>query len=152
VSPAHTPGDLLANPPPPGPHAPQAMPRSAIPHTPATRRLSIDARCTVCGGTRSHVVCTTTTDCGTGRVRRRACLDCDNRWWTVQPQELAIPDNALAWTNRAPTMGNELAATLQPLFATLLDWQKQHTGLEPRLMQLRNWQRSKQRKGPQAAA
>ena len=119
------------------------MPRTATPHTPAARRLSIDARCTTCGGSHSHVVHTATTDCGTGRIRRRACLDCGNRWWTVQAQELAIPDHSLAWVGRCPTMSHELVATLQPLFQTLLDWQQRHTGLAPRWMQHRTWQRTK---------
>lgn len=117
------------------------MPRTAPAHTPATRRLSVDARCTVCGTARSHVVHTTTTDCGTGRIRRRHCLDCGNRWWTVQPQELVIPDHALAWTGRCPTLATSVAASLRPLFASLLAWQQQHTGIAPHWLQHRVWQR-----------
>lgn len=128
------------------------MPRTAPAHTPATRRLSIDARCTTCGGTRSHVVHTTTTDCGTGRIRRRACLDCGTRWWTVQPQELVIPDQALAWKGRCPTLATSVATTLQPLFASLLAWQQQHTGIAPRWLQHRSWQRKSRPSKTQATA
>jgi hypothetical protein len=128
------------------------MPRIAPAHTPATRRLSIDARCTTCGSTRSHVVHTTTTDCGTGRIRRRHCLDCDTRWWTLQPQELVIPDHGLAWRGRCPTLATSVAITLQPLFASLLDWQQQHTGIAPRWLQHRAWQRQSRVRKAQAIA
>lgn len=32
-----------------------------------------------------------------GAVRRRACLQCDHRWYTLQPPEALLPNHRIEW-------------------------------------------------------
>lgn len=56
-------------------------------------------RCPECNSSRLHVV--STTSCADGRVvRRRNCLICSHRFYTIQQVELLLPKDAFRWVER----------------------------------------------------
>ena len=58
----------------------------------------MSARCPDCNSTNVRVVVTSPTGDGTV-VRRRKCLVCDHRWYTVQAPEQILPKQQVQWTN-----------------------------------------------------
>ena len=59
----------------------------------------IQADCPNCGNTRTRVVCTKRDPDGV-IMRRRHCLICEHRWYTMQYPEVAINNNEIKWVGR----------------------------------------------------
>ena len=57
------------------------------------------AECPKCGQPRSRVVCTKRDDSGV-LIRRRHCLICEHRWYTMQYPEVAINNSEIKWVGR----------------------------------------------------
>jgi len=56
-------------------------------------------RCPECSSSRLTVV--STSSCADGRVvRRRQCLICDHRFYTIQQLEVLLPKEAFRWVER----------------------------------------------------
>lgn len=55
------------------------------------------SNCPECGSMRTEVVTTSTKTKDGTRVRRRHCLICDHRWYTIQPPERVIDSSRLKW-------------------------------------------------------
>ena len=56
-------------------------------------------QCPECGSRQLRVVLTTNTK-EKEVVRRRRCLRCDHRWYTLQPPERVLEGMAVSWSNR----------------------------------------------------
>jgi transcriptional regulator NrdR family protein len=56
-------------------------------------------KCPNCGSIRVGVVLTDLTDTE-HRIRRRRCLICDHRWYTVQPPEQLINPADIRWPDK----------------------------------------------------
>ena len=56
----------------------------------------IQADCTECGQGRTRVVCTNRAADGV-TIRRRRCVVCDHRWYSIQYPEVAISDREVRW-------------------------------------------------------
>lgn len=55
--------------------------------------------CPECGSSRSSVVLSRDTVEG-NRIRRRVCLSCEGRWYSVQPAEKVVPAWAVSFSGR----------------------------------------------------
>jgi len=55
--------------------------------------------CPDCGSSRSSVVMSRDTVEG-HRIRRRVCLNCEKRWYSLQPAEKAVPSWAVSFEGR----------------------------------------------------
>lgn len=54
--------------------------------------------CEKCGSSESRVVLTKRSPQGL-LIRRRRCLDCNHRYYTVQPFETVVPSHEVLWVN-----------------------------------------------------
>jgi len=56
----------------------------------------IQADCPECGQGRTRVVCTKRTPDGV-TIRRRRCVACEHRWYSIQYPEVAVEDGEVKW-------------------------------------------------------
>jgi len=56
----------------------------------------IQADCPKCGDIRTRVVCTKRTS-DKITIRRRRCIICEHRWYSVQYPEVAVSDHEIKW-------------------------------------------------------
>jgi len=56
----------------------------------------IYADCPNCNVARTRVVCTKRAPDGV-TIRRRRCVICDHRWYTIQYPEVAVSDHEIKW-------------------------------------------------------
>jgi len=56
----------------------------------------IQADCPECGQGRTRVVCTKRATDGV-TIRRRRCVICDHRWYSVQQPEVPVSDHEIKW-------------------------------------------------------
>ena len=56
----------------------------------------IQAACPKCDETRTRVVLTKRTKDGV-TIRRRCCINCEHRWYSVQYPEVAVKDEEVKW-------------------------------------------------------
>ncbi len=56
----------------------------------------IQADCPECGNTRTRVVCTKRSKDGI-TIRRRFCLKCEHRWYTIQYPEVVVKSGEVKW-------------------------------------------------------
>jgi len=56
----------------------------------------IQADCPKCGHIRTRVVCTKRTN-DKLTIRRRNCIACDHRWYSVQYPEVPVSDHEIKW-------------------------------------------------------
>ena len=59
----------------------------------------IQADCPECGEGRTRVVCTRRDNIGVF-IRRRHCLTCDHRWYTMQYPEVSIKNREVKWVGK----------------------------------------------------
>ena len=56
----------------------------------------IQADCPECGQGRTRVVCTKRTPDGV-TIRRRRCVACEHRWYSIQYPEVPVLDQEIKW-------------------------------------------------------
>jgi len=56
----------------------------------------IQAACPKCAEVRTRVVCTKRASDGV-TIRRRRCVKCDHRWYSIQYPEVAVKDGEVKW-------------------------------------------------------
>ena len=56
----------------------------------------IQADCPKCGRGRTRVVCTKRTPDGV-TIRRRRCVACEHRWYSIQYPETPVSDHEIKW-------------------------------------------------------
>ena len=56
----------------------------------------IQADCPECGNTRTRVVCTRRDPDGV-TIRRRRCVTCDYRWYSIQYPEVPVANQEIKW-------------------------------------------------------
>ena len=56
----------------------------------------IQAACPKCAEARTRVVCTKRTPDGV-TIRRRRCVICEHRWYSIQYPEVAVEDGEVKW-------------------------------------------------------
>ena len=56
----------------------------------------IQADCPECGNGRTRVVCTKRAADGV-TIRRRKCVVCDHRWYSIQYPEVPVLDQEIKW-------------------------------------------------------
>ena len=62
-------------------------------------QLSHDGPCPQCSTVKTKVI-DTNTSVQNIRIRRRICLQCNHRWYTIQYPEVSVNDDKIKYQNR----------------------------------------------------